>query len=369
MSSSGHSRRDFLRGRAALSAAAGAIETVLDAHLGDPAKPSDPQADGRRILTLKRRAMACDFELRLCATADRNETAAGLAALNVVERVEDQLTVYRDESEIVDLNRLATEEAVVIDPQLFSLLQLCDRLHHETRGAFDPTSGPLSRVWGFSRREGRVPEESKRVAALARVGWSGVRLDPDRQSVGFDHGGLELNANSIGKGWALDRAAESLGAEGVSDSLMHGGRSTLLARGDNHQLADGGWRAGLRDPLRPDRRLAEFTLRNEALSTSGSGTQFFEYEGHRYGHLIDPKTGWPAEGLYSASVLAPTAAEADAYSTAAYILGVEGTAELCRRTGLRALLVAPGDPQGVAIHAFNLDDAAWRPAGPGAPSR
>lgn len=361
MGSSGHSRRDFLRGRAALSTAAEAIDSVLDAHLG-PKTPPPADAPERRVLTLKRRAMACDFELRLVAGPDQNHTAAGMAALDVIERVEDQLTVYRDESDLIDLNCRAAEEPVALPRRLMELLQLCGRIHAETGGAFDPTSGPLSRVWGFHRREGCVPSDEERTEASARVGWSGVLLDPIEGTVRFGHDGLELNANSIGKGWALDRAAESLDADGVADSLMHGGSSTLLARGDNHQLADGGWRAGLRDPLRPERRFAEFTLREEALSTSGSGTQFFEHQGRRFGHLIDPRTGWPAEGLFSASVLAPTAAEADAYSTAAYILGVEGTADLCKRTGLRALLLSPDEADGVAVHAFNLAEADWQPS-------
>lgn len=361
MGSSGHSRRDFLRGRAALSTAAEAIDSVLDSHLG-PKTPPPADAPERRVLTLRRRAMACDFELRLVAGPDQNHTAAGMVALDVIEQVEDQLTVYRDESDLLEVNYQAAEAPVALSGRLLEMLQLCGRIHAETSGAFDPTSGPLSRVWGFHRREGRVPSEEERAEAFARVGWSGVVLDADEGTVRFEHDGLELNANSIGKGWALDRAAESLTADGVADSLMHGGSSTLLARGDNHQLADGGWRAGLRDPLRPEHRLAQFTLRDEALSTSGSGTQFFEHEGRRYGHLIDPRTGWPAAGLFSASVLASTAAEADAYSTAAYILGVEGTAELCQRTGLRALLLAPDESDGVAVHAFNLDEADWRPA-------
>ena len=97
-------------------------------------------------------------------------------------------------------------------------------------------------------------------------------------------------------------------------------------------------------PTLPEATLVTFTLRDAALSTSGSGTQFFEHEGRRYGHVIDPRTGWPTQGLYAATVIAPTAAEADALSTAAFVLGVDGTADLCRRRpGLRALLLAPED--------------------------
>lgn len=365
MSRERHSRRDFLRGRAAITEASNAIESTLDAHLAGTESP-EAQRQAARVMTLRRRAMACDFELRLVETAEQNETAAGMAALDCVERVEDELTVYRDESELVELNRHAARGPFEVSPELFDLLQQCDRLHAETDGAFDPTSGPLSHVWGFYRREGRMPSAAERAEALARVGWTHVVLEPERKTARFTGEGMELNANSIGKGYALDRAAEVLRSEGVNDSLMHGGRSTLLARGNNRTLPDGGWKAGLRDPLDPDRRLAEFTLRDEALSTSGSGTQFFEHEGRQYGHLIDPRTGWPAEGLYSATIIAPTAAEADALSTAAYILGIEGTAGLCaKRADISALLLAPqpsgGEAAQVAVHTFNLDDSRWRP--------
>lgn len=365
MADSKHNRRDFLRGKSALAAAADVVEELIDSRL--PGLP-DPEVErrGERIVTLTRRAMACDFELRLVVSPEQNDTEAGMAALDTVERIEDQLTVYRDHSELIDLNRRAAREAAPVEARLFGLLELCDRLHAETRGAFDPTSGPLSRVWGFHRRQGEVPAEAERDEALRRVGWSGVRLNAAERTVRFDRDGIDLNVNSIGKGYALDRAAETLAEHKVTDTFLHGGRSTLLAWGDNRLLKGGGWLAGLRDPLRPERRLAELTLRNEALSTSGSGTQFFEHAGRRYGHVIDPRTGWPAEGLYSASVIAPTAAEADALSTAAYVLGVAGTRELCeRRPELRALLIAPDESDGVTVHAFNLPEEAWRPRGRG----
>lgn len=351
-----------------MAAAAEVVEAVIDTRLGGQPSP-DAVRRGLRVLTLTRRAMACEFELRICVTPDRNETAAGMLALDCIERIEDQLTIYRDQSELIDLNHSAIAEPTPVEPRLFGLLELCGKLHAETNGAFDPTSGPLSSVWGFHRRDGRLPEEDQRLTALDAVGWHHVQLDPTAMTVCFDHLDIEINVNSIGKGYALDRAAEVLAGAGVEDSLMHGGRSTLLARGSNQLIEGGGWRAGIRDPLRPDRRLAEFTLRDEALSTSGSGTQFFEHEGRRYGHLIDPRTGWPAEGLYSASVIAPTAAEADALSTAAYILGIEGTADLCRRRpDLKALLLAPASAddraeEEVAVHAFNLAAEEWHPPG------
>ncbi|MEN0111108.1 MAG: FAD:protein FMN transferase, partial [Planctomycetota bacterium] len=292
-----------MRGTAALTEAADAVEGAIDAIVDSVAPAPAEHALGgaaspeiarrRRVVTLARRAMACEWELRLVSTESEDHTPAGLAALDVVERVEDRLTVYRETSDLIELNRTAADGPAPVDGDLLRLLRMCDTLHRDTDGAFDPTSGPLSRVWGFHRREGRLPSDEEIAAALDTVGWSHVSVDAAAGVVRFDRDGVELNSNSIGKGWALDRAGEVLAERGVADSLMHGGRSTLLARGSNRlQGHDAGWQAGVRHPLAPDRRLAEFTLHNEAFSTSGSGTQFFEHEGRRYGHVIDPRTGW-----------------------------------------------------------------------------
>jgi thiamine biosynthesis lipoprotein len=374
-----HSRRDFLRGRALLGAAAGRIEGVIEATLdralgGTPSPELDRTT--ARVQVLTRRAMACLFELRLITSADRNDVHAGMAALDTVERVEDELSVYRDHSDLVTLNQQATHGPAAVSGELYRLLALCGELWRETGGAFDPTSGPLSKTWGFWRREGRFPEASEVAAALECVGWGSVALDPAECAVRFLRAGIELNANSIGKGYALDRAAAALREHGVPAWLAHGGSSTLLAHGDN-ALRDRddepaerrelpGWVAGLRDPQDAERRLAEVVLWNESLSTSGQGTQFFEHAGRRYGHVIDPRTGWPAEGLYSATAIAATGAEADALSTALYVLGIEGTAEFCeRRPDVRALLLAPPEEPGgpTVVHAFNIDPGSWAPAG------
>jgi thiamine biosynthesis lipoprotein len=167
-----------------------------------------------------------------------------------------------------------------------------------------------------------------------------------------------INLNSIGKGYALDCMAELLTQEGIDDYLLHGGKSSILARGIQPASDDPGWRIGIRHPLRQADQLAELVLHNEALSTSGAGTQFFIRRGRRYGHILDPRSGYPAEGLYSATVIAPTAAEAEGLSTAFYVMGPERTREFCAtRPEIAALLVAPGEREGdVRVLTFGLDD-------------
>lgn len=348
MARSQHSRRDFLRGKAAAGALRESVEGAY--HF-----PTEDPTERNYLVSLSRRAMACDFEIQFPADREQNTTEHAVAALDLIERLEDQMTVYRDDSEVIRINQSAADGPVEVESRLFGVLQLASRLYQETGGAFDLTSGPLSQVWGFSRREGRVPSEEEIESALQCVGFDKVLLDDAASTIAFSKPEVEINLNSIGKGYALDRSGELLLENGVDESLFHGGKSSVLAWGKETE----GWKIGLRHPLRPAERLTEFTLRGQALATSGSGTQFFDHQGKRYGHILDPRTGWPVEGVLSATVIAPTAAEADALSTAFYVMGPKAVERYCAtRPSIHALLVCPDKREDeVLLHAFNLDDA------------
>ena len=159
-----------------------------------------------------------------------------------------------------------------------------------------------------------------------------------------------MNLGSVGKGYALDRCAEVMAMGGVEAFMCHGGQSSILARGvrragDDKQDAVP-WSVALRHPLRPERRLAELSLCDQALGTSGSGQQFFYHRGRRYGHVLDPRSGAPAEGVLSATVLAPSAAQADALATTFFVLGVDATSAYCEEhPELSVVFVLPGSRQ------------------------
>jgi thiamine biosynthesis lipoprotein len=351
MFSNPHSRRNFLKGKSAAAQLAG-----IAAQPRQQARPANERS--AYVVSVHRRAMACEFEVQLAANRDDNSMEHVFAALDLVEAIETQLTVFRDDSEVIRINHRAAIEPVAVEPRLFALLQEARRLHADTDGALDITSGPLSEAWGFSRREGRVPTDEQIAEARARVGMQHVELDDERQTIAFTRPGLSINLNSLGKGYALDRMSELLTQEGIEDYLLHGGKSSILARGIQPASDDSGWRIGIRHPLRQAEQLAEIVLHNEALSTSGAGTQFFIRRGRRYGHILDPRSGYPAEGLYSATVIAPTAAEAEGLSTAFYVMGPERTREFCAtRPEIAALLVAPGEREGdVRVLTFGLGD-------------
>jgi FAD:protein FMN transferase len=359
-----HSRRAFLQGKAAARTLAdrafdwaqqwveSATELIANRF------PEQPTLH----LEARRRAMACEFAVRY-HEADRHLADTVLDAFDEIDRIESSLTIYREVSDLLQLNRHAAAGPVSVEPELFGLIELAAKLHRETDGAFDITATPLSRVWGFLKREGRLPSDEKIAAALELVDMSRVMLNPATHSIQFRHSGIEINFNAMGKGYALDRAASLLAERGADNYLWHGGRSSVLARGVNHGDGHNAWSIGLRNPLEPQSYLAEFHLRNQALGTSGGATQFFEREGQRYSHLIDPRTGWPATGVCTATVIAPTAAEADALSTAAFVLGPEHISQLlAKRSDIAVALVCPNDSDsGMTVFAGNLADGDWTP--------
>jgi len=309
-------------------------------------------------LAVGRDAMACRFEAVFNAGEPDDATQRGIDALEVVEAIEARLTIHRPGGELSRLNAAAAGGWQPVADDLFALFERADELWRLTDGAFDMATGALSRCWGFLRRSGRTPAAEELAAALAVSGWGRVELDRVGRRIRFTTPGVELNPGAIGKGYALDRAAVALA--GVPSFLLHGGSSSVVARGVQGPALPGrrGWRVGVRHPLRPQTRLATLALVDRALGTSGSGTQFFIDRGRRLGHILDPRSGSPAEGVLSATVLAPSAADADALATAAYVLGPAGLDRIAPPGGTVAALVAvpARTAGGVRVVTANLPD-------------
>jgi thiamine biosynthesis lipoprotein len=309
-------------------------------------------------LVIGRDAMACRFEIVFNAGEDLDATAIAVDCLDLVDEIENRITVYRDTSELARLNATAADGWQPVEADLFSLLLAARDLHERTGGAFDMAAGSLVRTWGFLRRQGRTPTAEELARAREAAGMQWVEFDTAASRVRFTRPGVELNPGAIGKGWAIDRLMERLREREVSSALVHGGSSSVRAIGSQGPPQPGrrGWPVGMRHPLRPGRRLATVQLDDRALGTSGSGTQFFIERGRRLGHILDPRTGVPAEGVLSATVIAPTAAEADSLSTALYVLGPAGLARLAPPDGaVGAILVVPGEAAGaVRVLTANL---------------
>jgi len=328
-------RRDFLHPQTLvepLGQLLGAAEELATATAAATAQvaatATEQPCPEQQLLRVGGRAMATQFEIVQPANTVGGFDAA-VAGFAEIDRIETLLTVYREDAPTVLLNQRAYAEPIPVDAEYFALLRLCDRLYRETGGGFDAATGALSKAWGFYRRQGRVPEEAERLRALAASGWEHVCLDPANRTVRFRRPGVELNFGAIGKGYALDVAAAAMRQAGCHAALLHAGGSSVVAFGSPTSHADG-WTVGVRHPEHLDRRECEVRLHELALGTSAASFQHFHYNGKKFGHLLDPRTGWPADAVAQVSVIAPTAAEADALSTAFFVLGLEAARAYCQ---------------------------------------
>ncbi len=311
--------------------------------------------------------MGSFFEVQIPAT-----TPGGLAlvdrALDRVERLESQLTIYREDSEVSRLNATAHLGPVEVEAGLFGLIEEAVDLGRATGGAYDVASGALSIAWGFIRGPKQVPTVESLNEARACSGIGHIRLDAERRTVAFDRPGVVLNFGAIGKGYAVDRAVEELRAWfWPTPGIVHSGQSSLYALGSPPNRFGGRWPVALRNPADPASPLGTLWLRNRGLGTSGTAFQWFEAEGRRYGHILDPRSGEPdgASGGTSVTVLAPTAARADALSTAFHLLGPAGAAaHRSTHSEVAALFVRELRSEGIGVEvvAVGIDATDFTPA-------
>ena len=281
-------------------------------------------------------AMGSTFSITAWGSDRGNLAAAVETALEEARRLDRLLSNYRPESEWSAVNRGAAAGGVTVSQEMYDLLAACVRYSEQSEGTFDITVGPLMRVWGFYKGSGRIPHRSELRAALARTGYKNLSLQTTTRTVRFKNAGLELDPGGIGKGYAVDRMATILRQAGVSGALINAGGSSMYGLNTPPEEPRG-WKVVIRDPKRAERHVAELYLKNESMSTSGSYEKFFQAGKRIYSHIMDPRTGYPAQGMYSVSVLAPRGIDSEAWTKPTYIQGRQWAAKHLP-AGFRAFL-------------------------------
>ncbi len=271
---------------------------------------------------------------RLANAADRVET--------VFQETESRLSRFRDTSELTAINRQAGLSPVSVSPETLHTLNLALTYARLTGGAFDPTVAPLVALWQAASTAG-VPSPATVARCLSLIGYTKVQSDPVAKSVFLSHEGMQLDLGGIAKGTAVDRAAAALLAAGHDRFLIDLGGDIRCQGAPDGQPA---WRVGVRDPF--DKRQLLGVVRmapSSAIVTSGNYERFIVVDGQRYGHLIDPRSGYPVRGMAGVTVMADEAGVADAMSTALFVLGMDqATALLARHPGIEAMLIPDRKP-------------------------
>lgn len=384
MSKTPSGRRDFLN---PLKSIKSFREEAVEAEIQvpTPAIESLDDLEESCLLYVSKQAMACTFQIYFTPENGESVSEVAIEALELVEQLENQMTIYRP-SPMTYLNETAADEPVRVESKIYQLLKKGKELFELTDGAFDMTSGLLTKGWGFFRKEGRVPNENEISELLKCVGSEHLIFDDQNETIAFSQTGLELNLGGIGKGHALDRAAQFMMENGIEHFLIHGGQSSVLASGKrwvskspangiepNEKTTDqddakdrfnsktpepfAPWKVGIRHPTQVEKRIAEIGLTDRSIGTSGTGRQSFYHKGKRYGHIIDPRNGHPCEGVFSATALAPTAAEADALATAFYVMGNDAAVEFCKANPEYAcVMISPSKSKSPVVQAYGLKE-------------
>jgi thiamine biosynthesis lipoprotein len=271
---------------------------------------------------------------------DRSASDGALAvedALEEIERIEQIASEWRPTSELSQLNDAAGGAMRPLSPELFELLQRSKQIAEATDGAFDPSFYGVGQLWKFD--PGSLPPKPEEISAhLSLVDWRAIELDPNTREGRLQKPGMKLGLGAIAKGYGVDRAALVLVQHGFKHHIVEGGGDTYVTGTKNGKP----WMVGIQRPDRPG-SAAAIPASDRAIVTSGDYQRFFEHQGKRYAHILDPRTGWPIpeeRSAQSVTVLAKDATDADAYATAIAVMGPEkGMAFVEAHPDLEAVII------------------------------
>ncbi|HVU34281.1 MAG TPA: FAD:protein FMN transferase [Opitutaceae bacterium] len=301
--------------------------------------PPEPNGHGA-ALALRRlsfSAMGTPCEVQYVApNGDVQAQAFERAAVGWVTAFEAKYSRFRSDSLVSRINAAAGCEWVDVDADMELLLKLCDTLHVMTQGVLDPTALPLIRLWNYKAEQPRLPAPAEIDAARALVGWTKVERAPGR--VFLPQPGMALDFGGFGKEYAVDMVAQLALERGIPAVLVDFGHDLRAVGAPPGRPA---WHIGLEDPRQPGRANGSFGLRDRGVASSGDYLRCFVIGGRRYGHIIDPRTGYPvANGCSQATVIAPSCLQAGVLSTTAFVLGVPRGLELIQSCpGAEGLIV------------------------------
>ena len=258
-------------------------------------------------------------------------------AVAEVKRVEYLISDWIPTTQISQVNKNAGIKPVKVDKEVFDLVSRAIKVSQITSGAFDISYASMDRIWKFDGSMKAMPTEEAIKKSVSKIGYKNIVLDPKEQTIFLKNEGMKLGLGGIGQGYIADKVKELLFSKGCVSGIVN-------VSGDINawgKQPDGKpWTVGIVNPLNKNKIFATFPLENSAVETSGSYEKFVIFNGIRYAHIIDPRTGYPAQGVVSVSVFAKQTEIADALATGIFVLGVEVGLDLVNQLkGIQCIIV------------------------------
>ncbi|MEY8849086.1 FAD:protein FMN transferase [Psychroserpens sp. XS_ASV72] len=274
------------------------------------------QSTHKRVLKL----MGSRFEITVIAKDSIEANNYIDLAIEEISRIEKLISSWDPNSQTSEINSNAGIKPIKVDKELFDLISRAIKISELTDGAFDISYASMDRIWKFDGSMTEMPSEDEIKASVEKVGYNNITLDPENSTVFLKHEGMKIGFGAIGKGYAADRAKTLLVSKGVKSGIINAsGDMTTWGRQTNGEE----WKVAITNPLNKNKAFALLPITNGAVVTSGNYEKYVNFNGTRYTHIIDPRTGYPATGIISVTVFAPKAELADALSTSVFVMGKE----------------------------------------------
>lgn len=264
--------------------------------------------------------MGSRFEITVVAYNEQEGDGYIDLAIEEIQRIEKLISSWDASSETSAINKNAGIQAVKVSPELFALIERTIRISELTDGAFDITYASMDRIWKFDGSMTAMPSDETIAASVAKVGYKNIVLDKAASTVFLKKKEMKIGFGAIGKGYAADKAKALLRKRGVSAGIINasGDMSTWGTQANGNY-----WKVAITNPMNKNKAFALLPIKEGAVVTSGDYEKFVQLDGKRYAHIIDPRTGYPAHDIISASVFAPKAELADALATAVFVMGID----------------------------------------------
>jgi len=295
-----------------------------------------PSAAQAGIFTRKTSIMGTDLEVTVSVEDASLADAAFSSVEDEMARIEALMSEWKEGTPVSDINRHAGIKPVAVPDEVFKIITDAVLISEASGGAFDVTWASMRGLWSFTPGNERLPSKDEVDGRLGLVDYRNIVLDPAKKTVYLKKRGMAIGLGAISKGYAVDFAMKMIASSGIKDAIVKaGGDMRVQGRGP-----DGPWKIGIRDPREKDRLIATLEVSNASISTSGDYERSFIKDGVLYHHIMDPKTGFPARGTRSVTVLGPDTETTDALSTAVFVLGpVAGMGLIKSLKGIEALIV------------------------------